>query len=187
MGRHKIEDFTWTHNHTVKRQRGPVNPDRTNRFVLPSISDNHIHKSGAIYNYKSGVLDIELIQYTPFEWLDTRRMRNEVGRRAAGVFGADRWLYYTEQPVKSKYYNDGRQVYFQQLCLKTDLPSDEKLIEAYNILKDGAIEGEECGDFKVRHYNSGAVPLGRDYNSLTKKRKRQFDEYQRELEKEFGG
>lgn len=185
MGRYKVAEFTWTKNHTVNEKRPVKNADRTNRFVYPSISDNYTLISGAMYNYNKGVLNIELTQHTPFEWLDTRRMRNEVGRKVAEVLGAKKWLYYADQPVGS---TRGRgYCHFQQFCTQTGIPKDEDLVKVYEILRDGAIEGEECGEFKRRNYNSGAVPLRRDYNTLAKKRKRQFEEYERQMEQEFGG
>lgn len=184
-----VEDFSWarSHKNRGKAAEGRVR-ENSNRFYYPGLTEKvgksfSRHRSSAVYNYDKEVLSFEVLRYSPFEWHDTRRMRNITGRKLGELLGADKWLYYTDQPMKSRTGN-GKNVYFQQFCCKHGIPTDEELMKAWDILCEAPVEGQECGEYKYRRFDQGATPIGRTSSRLNHRRKKEEEEYERQLEEE---
>ena len=177
-----VEDFTWAKSHKINtgwKRKG----DKINRYHLPSITSSRLNlqNSYAAYNYDKGTLSFELYLLTPFEWLDTRLMRNKAGRKVAEILGVDKWLYYVDQPVGSR-HRKGWFVYFQQFVCATGIPSDEQMRACWEVLKDAAIEGVESPEYKYRVSNSGYTPLDRTFSKVAHRKKIREAEYERECD-----
>ena len=145
-----------------------------NKYYYPELDGRteftfNRNSSFAEYNYDKGTLSFEVWNCTPFEWHNTEAMRKERGSELARITGADRWLYYSDQPVKSRHVK-GRRVYFQQFVIKSDFPSERMLKEAWDILSAEPIEGEESGDYKYRRSDAGQTPLQRTYKKRQKRK-----------------
>ena len=159
-----MKAFTWS----VPKRVGvrPKNRD-SNKYYFPDLSGNEDLKfsrnsSYAEYNYDKRTLSFEVWTCTPFEWHNREALRKQRGSELARITGADRWLYYSDQPVKSRHEKD-RRIYFQQFVIISDFPSEEMLKEAWEVLNSEPIESEEVGEYKYRRSDAGQTPLLRTY------------------------
>ena len=57
-------------------------------------------------------------------------------------------------------------------------------MKAWDILCEAPVEGEECGEYKYRRFDQGATPIGRTSSRLNHRRKKEEEEYERQLEEE---
>lgn len=175
------EVFKWAKAHKLsnkydKRER---NAERHNSFQLPKCGIQRevgIFGNKAIYWYDRKVLSFEFVWWSPYEWLDTGAMVRNYGKEAAKVLGAEKYIYYIQQPTKSKARGEKVEpyCYFTQFVVKAETPPEEEaLIKVWDILSNAAIEGEECGEYRYNRYDRGDAPTARTQKRLAIKRKKE--------------
>ena len=183
------ETFKWAKAHTPQQpDRRTLKKERYNIFHLPEC--NAVKPSGALYNgivyyYERKVLSVEILWWSPYEWLDTVAMRKETGERLRALLNGGKYLYYIQQPVGVRGGKKENRLqpytFFQQFVIRSEEPpAEETLKEVFNIITNSPIEGEECGDYKNNRYDQGATPLSRTTKRLAfhrKKRARQEEDF----------
>lgn len=145
-------------------------------YHFPSVRKEERYRNVAVFYTERNVLSMEFFLPTDYEWLDIRRMRNVVGRELADIFKVGKFLYWAEQPSKAKTRKGcepiGAYAYSAQFCCSTPRPTEDQLKGAYSVMKDGAIEGEECTDYKYKVAGAGATPIRRTTRLIRSRRKK---------------
>ena len=154
--------------------------ERYNTFHLPEC--NAVRPAGALYNrivyyYDRKVLSVEILWWSPYEWLDTVAMRKETGEKIRSLLNGGKYLYYIQQPARVRGGKKESRLqpytFFQQLVTQVDEPpAEETLKEVFDIITNSPIEGEECGDYKINRFDQGATPLTRTAKRLDARKKK---------------
>ena len=172
-------DFKWTKAHQVKNiyDKRVRNSERHNSFQLPKCGiqwQAAKFANRAIYYYDRKVLSFEFVWWSPYEWLDSAAMVRRYGKEAARILGTEKYLYYIQQPTKSKARVERVEpyCYFTQFVVKVETPPEEDTMrQVWDVLSNAAIEGEECGEYRYNRYDRGDTPRDRTAVKLAKKRK----------------
>lgn len=179
MKEEKSQEFKWAKAHQ-KKHRGEwaYKTERHNSFHLPMCGikgASQTFSNNAVYYYDRQVLSFEFIWWSPYEWLDTRTMVKETGPKVAGILGTDKFLYYIQQPTRSKARGERKEpfIYFTQYVVKVETPPDEETMKrAFEVLSSAVVEGEECGEYRYNRFDRSAAPTDRTASKLAH-RKRQ--------------
>lgn len=173
MAYRKAGEFKWTKEHKDPNKYWKYKTERHNIMRLPGVGNGSGLNNEVVYWYDRKVLSVAFVWSTEYEWLDTRRMRLDSGRKANDLLGGGRFLYYVEQPTKRRKNGSTGYVYFQQFTKRMETPPEEDIMkEVFEVLSNSAIEGEECGDYKISRFDAGAAPVARRAETLQKKRRK---------------
>lgn len=183
MKKEEEQVFKWAKAHNKKhRDKWVYKTERHNNFHLPMCGikgSSQTFSNNAVYYYDRKVLSFEFIWWSPFEWLDSREMIKRYGPKAAEVLGADKFLYYIQQPTKSKARGERKEpyIFFTQFVIKAEEPPEEdRMKEAFEILTNAAIEGEECGEYRYNRFDRSSAPTDRTASKLAYRRKMAAEE-----------
>ena len=176
------KNFKWSKSHIKKSSvKWDYKTERHNVFKFPECNAERGAgglQNGAVYYYDRKVISLELMWWSPYEWLDTVAMRKETEERLTALLGGGKHLYYVQQPCRIR---GGRKetrkdpyIFFQQYtAISEEPPADEALIEAFNILCGSPIEGEPTGQYKYNRYDQGGAPNDRTQVKLKRRKDRQ--------------